>query len=145
MLAPVGGAGAVFGISGTNFGSLFNPFATGGSPTVVRAIGAGTANPDIPLYHSDRSNFAPAVGLGYLLPGEGKWRWLTGGKDSMTIRMGYGIGYIRMPIGAVNTAAGSEPGYTETDTTFAYTNLSNIKLPVPPAGVPLTPVPLLGP
>jgi hypothetical protein len=29
MIAPVGGAGAVFGISGTNFGSLFNPNATG--------------------------------------------------------------------------------------------------------------------
>ena len=145
MLAPVGGEGAVFGISGTNFGSLFNPFATGGSPTLVQAIGAGTAHPNVPLYNNDLNNFAPALGLAYVLPGDGKWRWISGGKDRMTVRMGYGISYIRLPIGAVNTAAGAEPGYTETDTTFAYTNLSSLQLPVPPAGVPLAQVPLLGP
>ncbi|HLH00677.1 MAG TPA: carboxypeptidase regulatory-like domain-containing protein [Bryobacteraceae bacterium] len=144
MLAPIGGAGSVFGISGTNFSSLFNPFAKGGSDTVLRAIGPGTANPDVPLYNSDLNNFAPALGLAYVLPGEGKWRWLSGGKDNMTVRMGYGIAYIRVPIGVVNTAGGAEPGYTETDTTFAYTSLVNLKLPVPPAGVPLTPIPEIG-
>jgi len=33
--APVGNSEGVFGISGTTMSSLFNPFATGGSPTVV--------------------------------------------------------------------------------------------------------------
>ena len=144
MIAPVGGAGAVFGISGTNFGSLFNPNATGGSPTLIQAIGAGTAHPNVPLYNSDLNNFAPALGLAWVLPGEGRWKWLSGGRDKMTVRMGYGISYIRLPIGAVNTASGSEPGYTETDTTFAYNSLATLKLPVPPAGVPLSTVPSIG-
>jgi len=145
MLAPVGGAGSVFGMSGTTFGSLFNPNATGGSPTVIRAIGAGTANPGVPLYNSDLNNFAPALGLAWGVPGDGRWKWLSGGKDKMTIRMGYGIAYIRLPIGAVDTASGSEPGYTETDTTFAYTNLASLKLPILPTGIPLSVVPSIGP
>ena len=144
MLAPVGGAGSVFGISGTTFGSLFNPNAAGGSPTAIQAIGAGTAHPGVPLYDTDWNNFAPAVGLAWVVPGEGFWKWLSGGRDQMTIRMGYGIGYQRLPIGVVNTASGAEPGYTETDTTFAYTSLSAVKLPIPPAGVPLSLVPSLG-
>jgi hypothetical protein len=117
----------------------------GGSPTVIRAIGAGTANPGVPLYNSDLNNFAPALGLAWVVPGEGRWKWQSGGKDKMTIRMGYGIAYIRLPIGAVDTASGSEPGFTETDTTFAYTSLASLKLPVPPTGVPLSLVPSLGP
>ncbi len=144
MLAPIGGAGSVFGISGNTFGALFNPSATGGSQTLIRAIGSRTANPGIPLYNSDLNNFAPAIGLSWVVPGEGMWKWISGGKDNMTIRMGYGIAYIRLPIGAVDTASGSEPGYTETDTTFAYTSLSALKLPVAPTGVPLSPVPLVG-
>jgi hypothetical protein len=144
MLAPIGGAGSVFGISGNTFGSLFNPNATGGSQTLIQAIGQGTTHPGIPLYNADRNNFAPALGLAWTVPGEGFWKFLSGGKDKMTIRMGYGIGYQRLPIGAVNTASGSEPGYTETDTIFNYTSLSGLKLPVPPAGTPLAPVPLLG-
>ena len=145
MLAPIGGAGSVFGMSGTNFGALFNPFATGGSDTVIRAIGAGTANSGVGLYNGDHNNFAPALGLAWVLPGEGKFKWLSGGKDKMTLRMGYGIAYIRLPIGAVDTASGSEPGYTETDTTFAYTSLATLKLPVSPTGVPLSVVPRIGP
>ena len=58
--------------------------------------------------------------------------------------MGYGIGYQRLPIGAVNTASGAEPGFSEIDLSFTSTNLSNTPLPVQPAGVPLTPVPLYG-
>ncbi len=143
-LAPVGGSQGVFGISGTTMSSLFNPFATGGSPTVVQPIGPGTTNPGMQYYNTDYKNFAPALGLAWAVPGEGMWKWLSGGKDRMTIRMGYGIGYQRLPIGLVDTAAGHEPGYSEVDTTFTATNLSNVVVPVPPGGVPLAPVPLTG-
>ncbi len=144
MVAPVGGGGSVFGISGTTFGSLFNPNATGGALSVVQGIGAGTANPGVPIYKTDRNNFAPAVGLAWAVPGGGKWKWISGGKDKMTVRMGYGIGYQRLPIGVINTVAGQEPGLSEIDTALQYTNLGNVRLPVPPTGVPLSLVPLTG-
>jgi carboxypeptidase family protein/TonB-dependent receptor-like protein len=143
-VAPVGGSAGLFGISGTNMSSLFNPDATGGSPTVIQPIGPGTPNPNTQFYHTDYKNFAPALGLAWALPGDGFWRHLSGGKDKMTIRIGYGIGYQRLPMGIINTVSGAEPGYTEVDTSFASTNLSNITVPVQPAGVPLAPVPLTG-
>ena len=40
-LAPVGNGAGAFGISGSTMASLFNPFATGGTPTVIQAIGPG--------------------------------------------------------------------------------------------------------
>jgi hypothetical protein len=87
MLAPVGGGSSVFGISGTTFGSLFNPNAAGGLSTVIQAIGAGTAHPGVPIYNTDKNNFAPAVGLAWAVPGEGFWRWLSGGPNKMTVRI----------------------------------------------------------
>jgi hypothetical protein len=44
----------------------------------------------------------------------------------------------------IDQAAGHEPGYSEIDTTFTATNLSNVVVPVPAAGVPLAPVPITG-
>ncbi|MBZ5607958.1 MAG: carboxypeptidase regulatory-like domain-containing protein [Acidobacteriia bacterium] len=144
MLAPIGDGGSVFGISGNTFGALFNPTAAAGSQTLIQAIGAGTANPNRTLYNGDLNNFAPAVGLAWNVPGDGFWKVLSGGKDRMTVRIGYGIGYSRLPIGVVNSASGAEPGYSEIDTSLTATNLSNQKLPVLPTGVPLAPVPLVG-
>lgn len=143
-VAPVGGSAGLFGISGTNMSSLFNPFATGGSPTVLQPVGPGTSNPNVPLYNTDYKNFAPALGLAWNVPGEGFWKHLSGGRDKMTIRVGYGIAYQRLPLGVVNTVAGAEPGYSEIDTSFTGTNLGNVSVPVQPAGVPLAPVPLTG-
>ncbi len=45
MLAPIGDGGAAFGISGTNFGALFNPGATGGSPDDNRSDWKGNDQP----------------------------------------------------------------------------------------------------
>jgi len=143
-VAPVGSSAGLFGISGTNMSSLFNPFATGGSPTVVQPIGPGTSNPNTPFYRTDYKNFAPALGLAWAVPGDGFWKHLSGGKDKMTIRIGYGIGYQRLPIGVINTVGGAEPGLSEIDTAFTSTNLGNVAVPVQPAGVPLAPVPLIG-
>ncbi len=144
-IAPVGGSAGLFGISGTNLSSLFNPNATGGVPTVVQPIGPGTINPNTQFYKTDYKNFAPALGLAWSVPGDsGIWKWLSGGPNKMTVRMGYGIGYQRLAMGLINTVAGAEPGYTETDTELTATNLSNVVLPVAPAGKPLAPVPLTG-
>jgi len=142
-VAPVGGGAGVFGISGTTFANgLFHPGTLNGSSTVVQAIGAGTGN-DIPIYNTDKNNFAPAVGIAWNVPGEGKWRWLSGGRNKMTIRAGYGVGYQRTPIYVTHNNAGLEPGLSETDVAFPL-NLSSLALPVAPTGVPLTLVPLIG-
>jgi hypothetical protein len=143
-LAPVGNSAGVYGISGTNMSALFNPFATGGSPTTIQPIGPGTVNPGLSYYNTDYKNFAPALGLAWSVPGEGLWRMISGGKDKMTIRVGYSIGYQRLPIGVVNTASGSEPGYSVTLQELTSTNLSNVVVPVPTTGVPLAPVPITG-
>ncbi len=137
MITPVGGGAGAFGISGTNFANAeFNPGVLNGTLTQIANIGAGTANPDVQLYHTDRNNFAPAVGFAWSLP------WL--GKDKTVIRAGYGIGYIRMPIYLTHNNAGLEPGLSETSISFAQTSLANLKLPVQPSGVPLSVVPLTG-
>ena len=144
-LAPVGGAGAVFGISGNGFGSLFNPNAAAGSPTLIQQIGPDTPNPGKQLFNTQYKNFAPAVGLAWTMPGDGRWKWLTGGPNKMVVRMGYGIAYTRFPIGLANTESGGEPGISTTQTELTATNLSQVILPVPISGPPLTMVPLTGP
>jgi hypothetical protein len=144
-VAPVGGSQGLFGISGTTMGSLFNPGATGGSPTVIQAVGPGSPNPDTAFYNTDYKNFAPALGLAWAVPGkDGIMKLISGGPNRMTVRMGYGIGYQRLPLGLVSTISGANPGYTETDLVLTATNLSNIVVPVVPTGVPLAPVPITG-
>jgi hypothetical protein len=144
-LAPVGGGGSVFGISGNNLGSLFNPFAPGGSPTMIQQIGPDSGHPGTQLFNTQYKNFAPNVGLAWSVPGRGPWKWLSGGPDKMTIRMGYGIGYQRFPIDFANTVSGGEPGISSTQTLLSATNLSQVTLPLLPTGPPLAEVPLTGP
>lgn len=143
--APVGNSEALFGISGTSMAALFNPTATGGSQSVVQGIGPGTANPGLQYYKTDYKNFAPALGLAWAVPGkDGIAKWISGGPNKMTIRMGYGIGYQRLPIGLVNQNSGSEPGLSQETAVITATNLSNVVVPVLPTGVPLAPVPASG-
>ncbi len=144
-LSPVGGSAGAFGISGSTMAALFNPLATGGSATVIHAIGPGTSNPGLNYYNTDYKNFAPALGLAWAVPGkDGMWKMISGGPNKMTIRMGYSIGYQRLPIGLINTASGAEPGYSVSTTELTSTNLSNVVVPVPNTAVPLAPVPLTG-
>ncbi len=104
----------------------------------------GTSNPNTQFYNTDYKNFSPALGLAWAVPGSsGIAKWITGGPNKMTIRMGYGIGYQRLPLGLVDVNTSLEPGYSETDTEVISTNLGNVVLPVQPAGKPLTPVPVV--
>src|SRR5437879_2808706 len=90
-VAPVGGSAAVFGVSGTNLSSLFQPGVLNGSLSRMQLVGPGTGHPDLKLYNNDNNNFAPFVGFAWSLPAEGPLHRLIGGKDKTVIRTGYGI------------------------------------------------------
>jgi hypothetical protein len=83
-----GGESGFFGISGTNFGALWNPFATGGSLTNVEPAGKHSPNPDVLPFKNDWNNFAPSVGFSWSMP------WFT---RSTVLRAGYGINYAGAP------------------------------------------------
>jgi hypothetical protein len=81
---PKGGQAGLFGISGTDFSAMWNPNATGGSPTVLEFAGKHSPNPSTKIYGDDWNNFAPSLGFSWDLPGLGR---------STVVRGGYGINY----------------------------------------------------
>jgi hypothetical protein len=83
-----GGQAGFFGISGTDFSALWNPYATGGTLTNVEPAGKHSPNPDVLPYKNDWNNFAPSVGFSWSLP------WF---KRSTVLRAGYGINYAGAP------------------------------------------------
>src|SRR2546426_5652288 len=137
MAMPVGGNAAMFGISGTDYSALWNPYAKGGSLTKTAFTGKYSPNPDTQWYRDDWNNFAPAVGLSWSLP----W-W---GKDKTVLRAGYGINYE----GAANYNAGwnfSNPGqsyaqnFTRLGLGAQYFNLTTIPIPVQQPGPDIVPL-----
>jgi len=141
MAFPVNGNKGLYGISGTDQGVLWNPYATGGSLTQLAFTGKHSPNPDQKWYNNDWNNFAPAVGFSWSLP----W-W---GKDKTILRAGYGMSYP----GSANFNAAwnfSNPSsqsisqnFTRLGVASQYFNLATIPVPVPyPADVPLTVEPL---
>jgi hypothetical protein len=82
---PRGGEAGMFGISGTGFDALWDPFATGGSLTTAEPAGKHSPNPDVLVYNNDNNNIAPSIG----------WSWNMPYFDRPTVlRGGYGINYI---------------------------------------------------
>jgi hypothetical protein len=126
----VGGEAGLFGISGRDFSAMWNPYATGGSLSMVEFVGKNSSNPDKQLYKDDWNNFAPAVGFSWSLP----W-W---GQDKTVLRAGYGMNYqgaARFNSG-LNLYIGGVPGASTTQnlTTLGlgaqFHNLTNLPLPV---------------
>jgi hypothetical protein len=147
-VAPVGGGGAVFGISGTNLGALFQPGLLNGSLSRMQLVGPGTDHPDEKLYNNDNNNFAPFVGFAWSLPAGGPMGWLTGGKDKTVIRAGYGISYQRDSIYVAHMNSAFEPNALTTAPILQSTgllNVGNITLPIPTMATPFSVVPLDGP
>jgi len=81
---PLGGEAALFGISGTDFNAMWNPFAKSGSLSRVEPAGKHSPNPGVQVYQDDWNNFGPSLGFSYSLP------WF---KRSTVLRGGYGINY----------------------------------------------------
>lgn len=126
----VGGSQSIFGISGTTFGDIFSPGKTAGSLTNVE-LGKS-------LFHADKNNFAPAVGISWNLP-----KRLLHGKTGV-FRSGYGMGYERHSLRLVDIVSGDEPGLN-TDASYRSAGIitpSTGVLPAPLVGKPLSTVPL---
>jgi hypothetical protein len=134
--AVIGGSSGVYGISGTSFADLYRPGHLAGTLTGVEYVGPNSPNSGRSLFNKDWNNFAPAVGLSWSMP--------YFGADRTTLRIGYGIGYERIPLFVVGNTVGLMPG-TVAPTVFTssqYLDLSRIHLPLTPVGVPLDTVPL---
>jgi hypothetical protein len=138
MAFPTNGNAGLFGISGTDFSALWNPYATGGSLTKLAFTGKNSPNPNTQWYHDDWNNIAPAVGLSWSLP----W-W---GKDKTILRAGYAMSYQ----GAANFNAGwnyANPraasvaqNFTSLGLGAQYFNLTTIPIPVPTPGTDIVPL-----
>ncbi|MBM3811459.1 MAG: carboxypeptidase regulatory-like domain-containing protein [Acidimicrobiia bacterium] len=133
----IGGSSSIFGLSGTNFGDMFQPGLMNGQLTRLQQVGRNSPNPNEKLFNNDWNNFAPAVGLTWALP------WF--GKDRTVLRAGYSIGYERGSLRIVDVVAGDQPGLRERRVqTFGaqHVDLRSLRLPLNPLDRPLTTVPL---
>jgi Carboxypeptidase regulatory-like domain len=83
MLEPTNGFAGAFGISGTNFNSLWSPGASGGSLTQMETVGAHSENPGTPLYKNYYKGFEPIIGLNWAIP--------YFGVNKTVLRVGYGM------------------------------------------------------
>src|SRR5438128_2713324 len=136
MAMPVGGNAAMFGISGTDYSALWNPYAKGDSLTKTAFTGKYSPNPDTQWYKDDWNNIAPAVGMSWSLP----W-W---GKDKTVLRAGYGMSYQGGGrTFALDGIVGGVPGvaYSNTFTSANLVTLGNFTLPLSRI-TPLQPAPL---
>lgn len=133
--ALVGGAGALFGISGTSFADAYQPGRLNGTLTRVEQVGPGTSNPSQKLHGDDWNNFSPAVGLSWRLP---FWKQWT------VLRMGYSTAYERNSLRLADAVSGDQPGLREriTDNRASFFDLRGVRLPLTPLGKVLDTVPL---
>ena len=146
MQALAGGGGSIFGVSGTNFSTLFNPGASGGSLTTVQLVGPQTNHPDTKIYNPDYNNFGPAVGFAWAV-GEHGPHWLTGGAGKTVIRSGYGISYERNQLYFIHMFNSYQPdalATTVTQTSTSLLNLSTVKMPITTTLTPLFTEPING-
>src|SRR5437867_4443549 len=84
----VGGQAGAFGISGTDYGALWNPNAAAGKITEIELVGNHSPHPK-PFYPNDWNNFAPSVGFSYKMP------WFS---RTTVVRGGYGVNYAGKPV-----------------------------------------------
>jgi hypothetical protein len=128
--SPSTGFGGLFGISGTNFNSLWSPGASGGALTQMVTVGPNSANPSQQLYKDFYKGFEPALGLSWSIP--------YFGKDKTVLRAGWTFS---RPMGQsflTIDGATSSFGVSATQASVAPTFLNAVNLPLsPPYSNPL--------
>jgi hypothetical protein len=140
MPLPVGGASALFGVSGRSYDGWMKP-GIRAEPTVIQFVGKNSPNPDIPWYPDDYNNFGPAVGFAWQVP------WFGAGKT--TVRGGYQMTYQAGQVANAITQENVVPGSTNQVQYFgdsgenAYLDLTKVPslIPVPTLIRPMQPVP----
>jgi hypothetical protein len=115
-LLPVGGSGALYGISGPN--NLFQPGITGGTPPALNYPVNGV------LFKADRNNFAPVLGVA--------WDPFKDGKTS--VRGGYRVSYFQGSFNTIDGTLDDNEGLIITrdvalNTGFLRNGLAEIPLP----------------
>ena len=134
----VGGSSALFGVSGSTMGALFNPGVENlNNLTSLQLIGKNSPNPNQEPWSKQFHNFAPVIGMTWSLP------WL--GRNKTIFRAGYGIAYERFTQVLFDQLYGySAPGLGQAETyaPTVYQNLKTALLPISPTGAPLTTVPI---
>ncbi len=134
-----GGSPSAFGVSGNNFGALFQPGVLNGSLSTFALVGKNSPNENHPFWQPQYKNFAPALGLAWNLPWE-KW-----GMNKTVFRMGYGIAYERNSIVLVDDLFGfGQPGLGTLSSVLpsTITNLNGITFPLATSQAPLATVPI---
>ena len=117
MGALANGSAGIFGLSGTDFSSLYKPGVMNGSLTRYETVGPRSANPGKQIYNGDYNNYSPNVGLTYALP------WF--GVDKTVFRAGYGIGFERNSIRNFDVFTADIPGMRIVNN-FRVTGLLNL-------------------
>ena len=139
LLGLTGGAGSIFGISGSDYGALFHPGDTPGSLTQLQLIGRNSPHPDVQPWKANYRNLGPVAGLAWNLP------WNRWGMSKSVLRLGYAINFERLPLVVLNSFNGSkQPGLSHTVqfAPSAATYLDGISLPLQPTQTPLETVPV---
>ncbi|MBI4471696.1 MAG: carboxypeptidase regulatory-like domain-containing protein [Acidobacteria bacterium] len=146
-IVPSGGHGGLglFGVSGRSFDRWMRP-DNGVDLNLlmqVEFVGPRTKQPDKTIYPNDWNNFGPAVGFSWQLP------WFGSGKTN--VRGGYQVSYVGSGhAGQLSNAIFSSTGFvnlatTQGPTDGTYFDVRNLPsfVPVPPASLPMQPVPIL--
>ncbi|SPF38799.1 conserved exported hypothetical protein [Candidatus Sulfopaludibacter sp. SbA4] len=123
-LSPTTGFAGAFGISGTDFGALWNPGASGGALTQMETVGPHSANPGQNLYKDYYHAFEPVAGLSWAIP--------YFGQNQTVLRVGYGMSRPMtlsfLDISGVVTQFATSATFSAVAPTF----LNNINLPLSP-------------
>ncbi len=131
-----GGSAGLFGISGTGFADMYQPFHIAGQPTQIELVGKNSPNSKKLIYNNDLNNFAPAVGLSWSIP--------YFGKDKTVLRAGYSVGYERSSLRMFNIVVGDQPGLRTVSQFRPSTalDLTKVNLPLTTTNKPLAPATL---
>jgi hypothetical protein len=134
--ALANGSAGIFGLSGTDFGSMFRPGVLTGSLTEIILVGRNSTNPNRLLYNNDWNNIAPVVGV--------SWSPDFLGKNKTVLRAGYSMGYERFSLRILDVVSGDQPGLRQVQNFVRSTkiDLRDVALPLAPSGRPLELIPL---